>query len=87
MEGVIVDSVASMALILALETAAWRRRRDPAAPWVLSGILLSIAGAAIEAVGVTPGGLVSHDDLYHVVQTGAVYLLYRGGQMFGQSRP
>ena len=85
-EGVIVDSALSMAVILALATAAWRHGRDPAAPWILSGILLSAAGAAIEAAGVTPGDLVSHDDLYHVVQTGAVYLLYRGGRLFDQSR-
>jgi hypothetical protein len=86
-EGVVVDSTVSMAAILALQAAAWRRRRDPAAPWVLSGILLSAAGAAIEAAGIRPGDLVSHDDLYHVVQTGAVYLLYRGGCLFDQSRP
>jgi hypothetical protein len=86
-EAVIADSGISMAVILAIEIGAWRRRRDPAAPWVLSGVLLSVAGAAIEAVGVTPGNLVSHDDLYHVVQTGAVYLLYRGGRLFDQSRP
>lgn len=85
-EGVVADSVVSMAVIVVLETGAWRLRRDPAAPWVLSGILMSAAGAAIEAAGVSPGRHFSHDDLYHVVQTGAVYLLYRGGRLFDQSR-
>lgn len=81
-EGVIVDTGISMAGILALEISAWRRRRDPAAPWIVSGILLSAVAAAIEALGVTPGELLSHDDLYHVVQTGSLYLLYRGGRLF-----
>jgi hypothetical protein len=85
-EGVIADSGLAMIGILALEAAAWRRRRDPAAPWVVSGILLSAAGAAIEASGVTPGSLLTHDDLYHLVQTGSLYLLYRGGRLFDQSR-
>lgn len=85
-EGVIVDSGLSMAGILALEAVAWRRRRDPAAPWVISGILLSLAAATIEALGVTPGPVLSHDDLYHVIQTGALYLLYRGGRLFGLAR-
>lgn len=85
-EGVIVDSGLAMAGILVLEVAAWRRSRDPAAPWVVSGILLSGAAATIEAFGVRPGELLTHDDLYHVVQTGSLYLLYRGGALFDQSR-
>nr|MDQ5873170.1 hypothetical protein [Acidobacteriota bacterium] len=85
-EGVIADSGLSMAGILALEVAAWRRR-DPAAPWVVSGILISVGAATIEAFGVTPGRLLTHDDLYHLVQTGSLYLLYRGGRLFDQNRP
>lgn len=86
-EGVIVDSGVSMAAILILQATAWRRRRDPAAPWVVSGILLSFGAATIEALGVTPGELLSHDDLYHVVQTGSLYLLYRGGRLFDEGGP
>lgn len=85
-EGVIVDSGLSILAILALQVSAWRRRRDPAAPWVVSGILISAVAAAIEALGVRPGDLVSADDLYHVVQTGSLYLLYRGGRLFDESR-
>lgn len=81
-EGVIVDSGVSMAAILVLQATAWRRRRDPAAPWVVSGILLSAAAAVIEALRVTVGQVLSHDDLYHVVQTGSLYMLYRGGRLF-----
>lgn len=83
-EGVIVDSGLAILAILALEVAAWRRR-DPAAPWVVAGILLSAAAAVIEAIGVRPGEIVSADDLYHVVQTASLYLLYRGGRLFDQS--
>lgn len=85
-QGVIVDSALSMLAILALEVGVWRRRDDPAAPWVVSGILLSAAAAVIEALRLRPGELVSADDLYHVVQTASLYLLYRGGRLFDQSR-
>lgn len=81
-EGVIVDSGVSMTAILVLQTSLWRRRRDPAAPWVILGVLLSAAAAAIEAIGMTVGQIFSHDDLYHLVQTGSLYLLYRGGRLF-----
>jgi hypothetical protein len=53
---------------------------------VAAGILVSAIAAAIEALGVRPGDLVSADDLYHLVQAGSLYLLYRGGRLFEEGR-
>ena len=80
-DGVIVDSTAAMAAILVLAAVSWNRRRAPSSRWIAAGILLSAAAAAVEALPVSPGRLFSHDDLYHVVQVAAVYLLYRGGRL------
>ncbi|HEY3171968.1 MAG TPA: hypothetical protein VGK86_05250 [Thermoanaerobaculia bacterium] len=79
--GVILDSAAAMVAILVLQSLAWTRRRAPSVPWIVAGILLSFAAAAVEALGFSPGRQFSHDDLYHVVQIGALYLLYRGGRL------
>jgi len=80
-DGVIVDSTAAMAAILVLAAVAWIRRRAPASRWIAAGILLSAAAAVVEALSLSPGPFFSHDDLYHVVQIAALYLLYRGGRL------
>jgi len=86
-DGVILDSGAAMAAILGLQGVAWMKRRSPSAPWIASGILVSFAAAAVEALGFSPGPRFSHDDLYHVVQIGALFLLYRGGRLFEAPLP
>ena len=83
---VILDSAGAMAAILVLQGIAWVRRRAQSAPWITAGILLSFAAAAVEALGFSPGKQFSHDDLYHVVLIGALYLLYRGGRLL-ETRP
>ncbi len=78
-DGVVVDTALSMAAILLLQLLAWLRRRAVAAPWIAGGILVSLAAAAVEAIGVSPGGPFSHDDLYHSIEIVSLLLLYRGG--------
>lgn len=78
-DGVVVDTALAMAAILLLQLVAWLRRRAASAPWIAGGILVSLAAAAVEAIGLSPGGPFSHDDLYHVIEIGALLLLYRGG--------
>jgi hypothetical protein len=67
-----------MAAILVLQLLARLRWQARSAPWIAAGILTSVAAAAIETAGVSPGGPFTHDDLYHLVQIGGVLLLYRG---------
>ena len=86
-DGVILDSSAAMAAILGLQGVAWMKRRASSAPWIASGILVSFAAAAVEALGFSPGPRFSHDDLYHVVQIGALFLLYRGGRLLEAPLP
>ena len=75
---VILDYGASMAIALALHAAAWWRRREPAAPWIVAAILVSFAGAGVQASGFALHRHFNHNDLYHVIQIGGLYLFYRG---------
>ena len=78
-DGVVVDTGVAMAAILVLQLAAWVRRRAPSAPGISAGILVSLVAAAVEALGLSPGGPFSHDDLYHVIEIVALLFLYAGG--------
>lgn len=82
-EPVIVDSVSALLAVLGLEVIAWARRRAPGAPWVVAGILTSLAAAAIEAlrIGAPP---LSPDDVYHLVMIVGLAFLCRGGLLFGR---
>lgn len=76
---VIVDYGTTLLIVAALQLAAWIRRRDPAAPWILASIGVSIIGAAIQALHIAPHRHFNHNDLYHVIQIFALWLMMRGG--------
>jgi hypothetical protein len=75
---VIVHYGASMAVALALAAAGWLARRDPAAPWIAAAVLVSFTAAAVQATGLALHRHFNHNDLYHVIQVGGLYLFYRG---------
>lgn len=74
----ILDYVPAMLVALVL-AVAMRRRGEPGAGAVILGILLSFAGAGIQASGLAVHRHFNHNDLFHVVQMVAVWFLYRGG--------
>lgn len=74
---VIVDYVPAMLAVAVLMIAA--RRTTPGARWIAAGVLVSFLGAGIQAAGLAPHPHFNHNDLYHVVQMIATWLLYRGG--------
>ena len=47
--------------------------------YVVSGILVSIAAAGVQQSGIRLHEHFNHNDLMHVVQTGGMWLLYKGG--------
>lgn len=75
---VIYDYAPSMVLV-ALLFALGYRANAPASRWVLAGIAISFAAAAIQASGFALHRHFNHNDLYHVIQMVAMYALYRGG--------
>jgi hypothetical protein len=84
---VIYDGALTMFVIIVLCTwGAWARRL-PSATWILAGVLVSMLGALFQQGRVSIHPHLSHDDLYHVIQTGAMYLLYRGGLLLREREP
>lgn len=79
---VILEYGSSMLVVAAL--MAWRLARPSgpdriAARWALSGILLSVVGAVVQATGLAPHPHFNHNDLYHVIQMVALWAFFRGG--------
>jgi len=53
------------------------RRREPAAAFALGGVALSFAGGLVLALGVSPHPRFNSNDLFHVIQTGGVWLFFQ----------
>jgi hypothetical protein len=75
---VIYDYVPAMILILALCVYRWSSQFSP---WMIAGIFVSFTAAGIQLSGFTVHKHFNHNDLYHVIQMVAMYLLYRGGRL------
>jgi len=54
------------------------RRREPAAAFVLSGVLLSFAGGLALWLGLNLHPQFNNNDLFHVIQTAGVWLFFQG---------
>lgn len=76
---VIYDYAPSMLAVLGLQAADWRWQ--PGAPWIVAGIVVSFAAAAVQQSGIRLHRHFNHNDLYHVIQMGAIWLLYKGGRL------
>jgi hypothetical protein len=77
---VIRDHVPAMLFVLVMQLAAWGQGA-PSGPWMVAGALTAFAGGAIQAARLAPHPSFNHNDLFHVVQIAAVWLLYRGGML------
>ncbi|MGH7148791.1 MAG: DUF6962 family protein, partial [Nitrospiraceae bacterium] len=67
--------------ILALQLHAGVTRRAMSAPWLVGGVLVSFLAAAVQVNGIALHDHFNHNDLYHVVQMGGMYLFYRGARL------
>ena len=76
---VVYDYGSSMILILIFQVRALYKLQSSAAGWIVGGILLSFVGATIQQSGFSLHEHFNHNDLFHIVQMVAFYLLYRGG--------
>jgi hypothetical protein len=64
--------------IMALQFYAGIANRTMSAPWLVGGVLVSFLAAAAQVSGVSLHQHFNHNDLYHVIQMGGMYLFYRG---------
>jgi hypothetical protein len=71
---VVLDSGIAFAAVAALHL--WRFNG-----WILAGVAVSVAAALVQASGLDLHRHFNHNDLYHVIQIGAMCLLYRGARL------
>jgi hypothetical protein len=74
-------------LAFALDLA---RRREPAAIYVGGGVLLSFVGGLALALGVRPHPSFNDNDLFHVIQTGGIWLFFQAALLLrsrGEAAP
>ena len=76
---VVYDYGSTMVFLLAVHSVSLYRFKGKASHWMVPGILVSFLAAAIQQGGWDPAPNFNHNDLYHVIQMAAVYLLYKGG--------
>ena len=66
--------------ILLIHAVPGSFRDDPGARSILAGLLLSFVAAGVQLSRLTLHAHFNHNDLYHVIQIGAIVLLYRGAR-------
>lgn len=72
---VVADTAVALVAISILHLFDWK---NSASRWMLAGVAVSLAAAAVQASGLDLHRHFNHNDLYHVVQIAAMALLYRG---------
>jgi hypothetical protein len=76
---VIYDYGSTLAILLLLVAAEKTHGVGGHRAYIASGILVSIAAAAVQQSGMRLHRHFNHNDLMHVIQMGGVWLLYKGG--------
>ena len=75
---VVYDYVPSMVAILLIHAVPGSLRNDPGARSILAGLALSFVAALVQLARLAPHPHFNHNDLYHVIQIAASWVLYRG---------
>ena len=84
---VLYDSGLTMlAMLLLASWGAWLQRA-PSAPWILAGVVTAMLAALFQQGRVSMHRYFNQNDLYHVIQMGALYCLYRAGALLHDKEP
>lgn len=75
---VMVDHASALLVVLLCQVWAWPQSAA-SAWWLVSATGVSFAGGAVQGLRLSPHRLFNHNDVFHVVQILAVWLLYQGG--------
>ena len=60
--------------------AAYLRREDGTVKWIASGVLVTLIGLTVQQTGFRRHSEFNHNDIYHLIQIAAFYLLFRGAR-------
>jgi hypothetical protein len=74
----IADTAIAFALVAALHLWKWNGA-------ILAGVAVSVVAALVQASGLALHAHFNHNDLYHVIQAGAMLLFYRGARVLKDS--
>jgi len=83
---VIADYGTALVAVLFLALFVRPTGLTPAAGWIAAGVGVSVVAGVIQWARLAPHPTFNHNDLFHVVQMAALYLLYRGGLLFRDMR-
>jgi hypothetical protein len=78
---VVFDTAIAMAALLFLHGWSAATRRDEASRWILAGVGVSAAAAAVQFLGIALHEHLNHNDLYHLIQIAGMVLFFRGGKL------
>ena len=73
----VFSSGISLGLMAGGVHASYIEKEDGSLKWLISGILLTVAGLIIQSSGFRRREDFNHNDIFHVTQIGASYLLFR----------
>jgi hypothetical protein len=73
------DYGGALAILLGGAAFAAVRWSAPGMAWLIAGVLMSLVGGIVQARRIGLHRHFNHNDLFHVLQMVALYLLYRGG--------
>lgn len=78
--------VAVTLAVLVMFASRSRGRGTGAARFILGGVAVTAAGGLVQRMAVAPHPSFNHNDLFHLMQMGGLYLLYRGGSLLTDCR-
>jgi hypothetical protein len=70
---VVADTGTALLIVGVLYVLKWN-------PWMLAGVAVSVLAGLAQASGFALHAHFNHNDLYHVIQTAAMIILYRGSK-------
>ncbi len=75
--------IPSLVFLLAVMLYSWFELQNPGANLLVWGVLVAFLGSGIQVSGFSLHKYFNHNDIYHFIQIGSMYLLYRGAILIG----
>jgi len=75
------DYGGALAVVLGAALYAMARWHAPGTGWLIGGVAVSLVAALIQARRIAVHRHFNHNDLYHLIQIVALYLVFRGGSL------
>jgi len=77
---VVIDTALAMVLVAAMHGRSRSVRTQPGSAWILAAVAVSVVAAVAQASGLSLHRHFNHNDLYHVIQMGAMVMFYAGAR-------